>query len=74
MKALVIGASGLVGGALMRVLAEQDAEALGTYHNRPSSRLLPLDISDPQAVSERIGTLKPKVVYLAGALGRRRLL
>lgn len=48
-KVAVIGASGLVGSALTRVLESHHYEVSGTYANRPVDGLTHLDIT------ERIG-------------------
>lgn len=64
MRALVIGASGLVGGALMRQLG---AGAVGTFHTRARPGLRPLDAGDPQAVAALIRTVAPEVIYFPAA-------
>jgi len=67
-KALVIGASGLVGGALLRVLASGEHEAVGTYRARPGPGLVSLDVSDGVAVRGLIAEGHPDVVFLTAAL------
>lgn len=49
MKVLVIGASGLVGSALLRT-APDAWEVLGTTHRQPRPDLLPLDATNPSEV------------------------
>lgn len=61
MTALVIGASGLVGGALQRVLGPL---AVGTYLRRRAPGLRHLDASDPRAVAALMDAERPDVVYL----------
>lgn len=68
MKALVIGASGLVGGALLRALAAAQHEALGTYRGRPAPGLLPLDVADAPRVRHVVAEARPDVVFLTAAL------
>ncbi len=68
MKALVIGASGLVGGALLRALAAAQHDALGTYQARPAPGLLPLDIADALASRRVVAEVRPDVIFLTAAL------
>ncbi len=63
-KALVIGASGQVGRALLRVLEESGIEAIGTYHLRQISGTHKLDVSDKNAVRSCLETVKPNMVFL----------
>jgi len=66
MKALVIGASGMVGGALMRALEQSGAEAVGSYRSRPmNGGSLKLDVTDGDAVESCLRDVKPDVVFLA---------
>lgn len=66
MTDLVIGASGQVGGAIVDYLRSEEREVVGTYtsHNPPHFPLTHLDISDRKQVSELVGRLKPKTIYL----------
>jgi CDP-4-dehydro-6-deoxyglucose reductase, E1 len=64
--ALVVGASGLVGSNLMRVLGEQGAEAVGTYHSRDAKTLRRLDLADAASVASVVDELQPSVIFLAG--------
>lgn len=64
MGALVIGASGLVGGALLRHLG---AGAVGTYHQRPRPGLRPLDAADGAAVARLIAAVAPEVIFFPAA-------
>ncbi len=61
---LIIGASGLVGGALLERLGPR---AAGTSRAGRSG-LLPLDITDREAVARTIERLAPRAVVLAAAL------
>jgi len=67
-KAAVIGASGLVGQALMRVLENNQYEVAGTYANRPNGGLVHLDIRDLSAVRDFFRRVQPEVVFLTAAL------
>jgi dTDP-4-dehydrorhamnose reductase len=65
-RPLVIGGSGLVGGAFVRTLRDRGHAARGTYHTRPAEGLEPLDLAgDTAAYLER---LNPSLVVLASAL------
>src|SRR6266542_2826538 len=55
MRALVIGASGQVGAALLAELGARGHEALGTYAHHPAAGLTALDITDRGAVERAIG-------------------
>ena len=65
--ALVIGASGLVGSALLRTAAEQGLLVTGTFNSHPVEGLTKLDITDPEAVTSRIAALQPRLVILPAA-------
>jgi len=65
-RVLVIGGTGLVGSTLLRQLDEQGAEAIGTYHSRPSPGLRRLDLADATAVTALVDEARPDVVFLAG--------
>lgn len=64
MKALVIGASGLVGSALMRALGP---DAVGTYRSRPVPGLVPLDAADREAVAHVIDGAQSDLVLFPAA-------
>jgi dTDP-4-dehydrorhamnose reductase len=65
--ALIIGASGLVGGHLWHTLRRQGAVVVGTGY--PGTADFPeLDIRDRQAVELLLRQVAPKVVYLPAAL------
>lgn len=68
MRALVIGASGLTGSALMRALDQAGLDAVGTFRQRPRPGLVPLDVTDGQAVAEMIAAARPQLIFLAAAL------
>lgn len=60
---LVIGASGLVGGALFRVLEG----AVGTYRSRPGPGLVRLDARDAGAVRSLLAEVRPSIVFFPAA-------
>ena len=63
---LVIGASGLVGRSLMRILG--GGNLTGTFANHPKAGLRHLDLTDVAEVRSCISELQPRVIYLTGAL------
>jgi dTDP-4-dehydrorhamnose reductase len=68
MRALVIGATGQVGGELMRQLPLHGVEATGTYRSRPSPGLTPLEVTDVRSVETLVERVRPGVVFLPAAL------
>jgi dTDP-4-dehydrorhamnose reductase len=68
MRALVIGATGLVGGELIRQLHAQGIEATGTSHSRSRAGLTPLDVTDAQAVERLARAFAPTAIFLPAAL------
>ena len=65
MKVLVVGASGLVGGAVMRTLERCGIEAVGTARSEPLDGLVPLDVTDAAAVARCLEALRPTVIVVA---------
>jgi len=68
MRALVIGAPGLVGGALLRSLTRLGAQMLGTYHSRPAPGFVPLELTDHEAVRRLVSEWRPSVIFVCAAL------
>ncbi|HYG76597.1 MAG TPA: SDR family oxidoreductase [Planctomycetota bacterium] len=68
MKALIIGASGQVGGLLLRQLCEKQWECLGTGFKHAQGELLQLDTRDSAAVLKTATHFRPDVIFLPGAL------
>ena len=66
MKVLVIGASGQVGGAIMR-LAPQNWDIVGTYSGKPKLNLMHLDVSNRDEVFQVFEKTRPDVVILSAA-------
>ena len=65
---LVIGASGLVGQALMRQLSNASGRIIGTYVTQPRGGLITLDMTDAAALRSCMDAVKPRVIYLSAAL------
>lgn len=63
MKTLIIGASGLVGGALRTAFPD----ATGTYFRSPRPDLVPLDITDAAAVDTLVDRIAPELILLPAA-------
>src|SRR3970282_1682582 len=63
-----MGASGLGGGALMRVLRGAHIEAAGTYAKSPAAGLEVLDITDAARVRACVERPRPAVIFLTAAL------
>jgi dTDP-4-dehydrorhamnose reductase len=59
MRALIIGASGFVGRALLTAFGPT---AVGTYCNHPADGLRQLDIRDPRAVEELLAEVRPDLI------------
>jgi CDP-6-deoxy-D-xylo-4-hexulose-3-dehydrase len=68
-KALVIGASGLVGGALVRALERDGLEVVATAHSRTFAGAVALDVRDASAVAGVLDAAAPAVVFLAVMAG-----
>jgi dTDP-4-dehydrorhamnose reductase len=68
-KALVLGASGQVGAALVLALRSRGHEALGTYAQHPApAATLPLDLRDAPAVEQAIASAKPDWILCPAGL------
>jgi dTDP-4-dehydrorhamnose reductase len=59
MSVLIVGASGFVGGELMRAFGD---EAVGTYCRTPVDGLVRLDITDAAAVQDLVRRLRPSII------------
>jgi len=68
MRALVIGASGQVGAALVRALAARGHRAVGTWAHHAYPGLAALDFTDAGAVERLIGDTRPDWVFCPAAL------
>jgi len=67
-KALVVGASGLVGGALMRALRAARIDCVGTYGAHPQAGLVALDITGRDQLRACLERHRPETIFLAAAL------
>lgn len=65
MRALVVGASGLVGSRLLEALHAAGVEATGTYHWRVLDGGLQCDIRERASVQRCASAARPDVVFLA---------
>lgn len=68
MTAVVIGASGLVGGSLLDALKDAGIDVVGTYAGHERRGLLPLDVRDADAVKRVIDSARADVVYMPASL------
>ena len=66
--AAVIGASGLVGQTLVRVLENNQYDVSGTYATHAVDGLVLLDIRDSSAVRKYFHKVQPEIVFLTAAL------
>ena len=67
MKALVIGASGQVGGHLMNALQRQNIPCTATHHGHPTQGSIALDITNPSMVEQVIIAARPTHIFLPAA-------
>lgn len=67
MKILVIGGSGLVGWNMLHIAHQAGHESIGTYHQHPFPKLVPLSLSDTSAVNELLQSTRPDAVVNASA-------
>jgi dTDP-4-dehydrorhamnose reductase len=68
MRALVIGASGQVGAALLTTLRARGHEARGTYGHHATPGLDPLDLADHAAVARAVAAARPDWVFCPAGL------
>ena len=68
MRALVIGASGQVGGALMRALEARGHLAAGTYGEHAAEGLTRLDLTDRASVERAVASVRPDWVLCPAGL------
>lgn len=67
MRILIIGASGLVGGAIFKLCKKNNHTVFGTYNKFPQPGLFPLDISNQAKISEYVNQFKPEAVIIPAA-------
>src|SRR5262249_21687288 len=68
MRALVIGASGQVGGCLLEALRARGHEAIGTHAHHPLEGLGHLDVTDHAAVERVVQEKRPDWVLCPAGL------
>ncbi|PYM83235.1 MAG: NAD(P)-dependent oxidoreductase, partial [Candidatus Rokuibacteriota bacterium] len=68
MRALVIGASGQVGGALCLELGRRGHAVVGTHARTAAPGTVHLDLGDAHATERLLGETAPDWVFCAGAL------
>jgi len=68
MRALVIGASGQVGGALMKALKARGHEATGTYRSFPIEGYVRLDLNDSQSVQALVERERPDWIFCTAGM------
>jgi dTDP-4-dehydrorhamnose reductase len=68
MRALVVGASGQVGGALLIALRARGHEATGTYAGHAVKDLWPLDLRNLDAVEHAVTFVKPDWIFCPAGL------
>jgi len=68
MRALVIGASGQVGGALVKTLTARGHTVTGTYATVPVDGATRLDLRDHQAIESLIRAVAPDWIFCPGGL------
>ncbi len=67
MKALIIGASGLVGNALLEVCQSNGDYVVGTFYSHEHPGMVALDLRDKSAVYRLLHEVQPDVIYLPAA-------
>ncbi len=65
MRALVVGASGQIGGHLLRLLAAGGHTAVGTYGTHPVPGLVRVDLEDEAALRAALLDVRPDVVIVS---------
>jgi dTDP-4-dehydrorhamnose reductase len=68
MRALIIGASGQVGGALLEALRARGHDAVATYGHHPVEGASRLDVTDAAAVEEAIAAARPDWILCPAGL------
>jgi dTDP-4-dehydrorhamnose reductase len=68
MRALVIGASGQVGGAIASLLMKRGDDVVGTHHGQPQPETRPLDLTDAVATERCVADVEPDWVICPAAL------
>jgi CDP-6-deoxy-D-xylo-4-hexulose-3-dehydrase len=64
-RGIVIGGSGLIGGALVRALEQSGSEVMATAFSHPQGSLFALDVRDEKRVRSCFDDIRPDLVFLA---------
>ncbi len=67
MRLLVVGASGLVGGAITRAARTRGDDVVGAARSPSGEATLALDLADDGAVARSLASLAPEAVVIASA-------
>ena len=70
---LVIGATGVVGWALMQAITDAGHDAIGTVTREPAPGNIVLDIHSAEDIERVVRTTQPDVIHLAAATGDAEL-
>ena len=62
MKALIVGASGLVGSHLMNACKRRGWETIGTYSEHPLPGLVQLQMTDSASTRDVLVKIRPDIV------------
>lgn len=67
-RVLVIGATGLVGSALMKILSNMDLKVIGTYYSQTAYDYEYLNLSSLKNINSLLEKYHPNEIYIAGAV------
>lgn len=67
MRSLILGASGLVGRYLFSECTARGGAVAGTYHRNELPELLPLDVTNTEAMTRLVGEFAPDIIYYPAA-------
>ena len=70
MRSLILGATGLIGSALVEACENRGDAVLGTWYRRPHHDFAPLDICDEASVHSLVQDFQPDTIYLAAGLNQ----
>jgi dTDP-4-dehydrorhamnose reductase len=70
MRSLILGATGLIGSALVEACERRGDAVLGTWYRRPHHDYAPLDICDEASVVALVEDFQPDAIYLAAGLNQ----
>jgi dTDP-4-dehydrorhamnose reductase len=70
MRSLILGATGLIGAAIVDACERRGDAVLGTWYRRPHHDHVSLDICDDASVTAVIDDFQPDAIYLAAGLNQ----